>query len=186
MSIQIMMTPHVYCLWAVPVKVQIPVCLAYWLTVCKQLPSGSPVHPSAPAASDHRPCCLWSDPSQSASRSLCIQLASPALFGKPRNQIQQILDQTLEIVRQMTFIASSVFWITSSLRMCCTLCLSIRLCTMSLSPLTGTSSTSWGSALYSQSFRAWRASVNRPENSSASSSLCCLKESPHVCRVPNK
>lgn len=110
MSIQIMMTPHVYCLWAVPVKVQIPVCLAYWLTVCKQLPSGSPVHPSAPAASDHRPCCLWSDPSQSASRSLCIQLASPALFGKPRNQIQQILDQTLEIVkRQMTFIASSVF-----------------------------------------------------------------------------
>lgn len=103
MSIQIMMTLHVYCLWAVPVKVQIPVCLAYWLTVCKQLPSGSPVHPSAPAASDHRPCCLWSDPSQSASRSLCIQLASPALFGKPRYQIQQILNQTLKILHQMIF-----------------------------------------------------------------------------------
>lgn len=70
--------------------------------------------------------------------------------------------------------------------MCCTLCLSIRLCTMSLSPLTGTSSASWGSALYSQSFRAWRASVNRPENSSASSSLCCLKENPHVGQFQNK
>lgn len=60
---------------------------------------------------------------------------------------------------------------------CCTLCLSIRLCTMSLSPQTGTSSASWGSARYSQSFRAWRASVNLPEKSSASSSLCCLRKS---------
>lgn len=60
---------------------------------------------------------------------------------------------------------------------CCTLCLSIRLCTMSLSPQTGTSSASWGSARYSQSFRAWRASVNLPEKSRASSSLCCLRKS---------
>ena len=57
-----------------------------------------------------------------------------------------------------------------------TLCLSIRLLTMSLSPPTGMSSASWGSALYSQSFKAWRASVNLPENNSASSSLCCLTE----------
>lgn len=81
-------TLHVDCQWRVPAKVQLPVCLAYWLTVCKQPPSGSPVHPSAPAASGHWPCCLWSDPLQSASRSLCIQLASLALFGKPKNQIQ--------------------------------------------------------------------------------------------------
>lgn len=46
---------------------------------------------------------------------------------------------------------------------------------MSLSPPTGTSSASWGSALYSQSFKACRASVNLPENSSASSNLCCLR-----------
>ena len=57
-----------------------------------------------------------------------------------------------------------------------TLCLSMRLLTMSLSPPTGTSSASWGSARYNQSFNACRASVNLPENSSASSSLCCLQK----------
>lgn len=182
MSIQIMMTLHVYCLWGVPAKVQLPVYLAYWLTACKQPPSGPPIHPSAPAASDHQPCCLWSDPSQSASGSLCIQLASPALFGKPKNQIQTDSHSNPWYCtsNDIYSILSYLDYRTSSFVICCTLCLSIRLCTMSLSPPTGTSSASWGSALYSQSFRAWRASVNRPENSSASSSLCCLKENPHV------
>lgn len=58
-----------------------------------------------------------------------------------------------------------------------TLWLSIRLRTRSMSPCTGWSSASWGSTLYSQSMRAWRASVNWPENSRASSSLFCLQES---------
>lgn len=57
-----------------------------------------------------------------------------------------------------------------------TLWLSIRLRTRSMSPWTGWSSASCGSTLYSQSVRAWRASVNCPENSSASSSLFCLQE----------
>jgi len=60
-----------------------------------------------------------------------------------------------------------------------TLCLSIRLPTVSLSPPTGMSSASWGSALYSQSLRACRASVKRPENNRASSSLCCLAGGSH-------
>lgn len=59
----------------------------------------------------------------------------------------------------------------------CTLWLSIRLRTRSMSPCTGWSSASWGSTLYSQSMRAWRASVNWPENKRASSSLFCLQES---------
>lgn len=58
-----------------------------------------------------------------------------------------------------------------------TLWLSIRLRTRSMSPCTGWSSASWGSTLYSQSMRAWRASVNWPENNRASSSLFCLQES---------
>lgn len=57
-----------------------------------------------------------------------------------------------------------------------TLWLSIRLRTRSMSPCTGWSSASWGSTLYSQSIRAWRASVNWPENKRASSSLFCLQE----------
>lgn len=56
-----------------------------------------------------------------------------------------------------------------------TLWLSIRLRTRSMSPCTGWSSASWGSTLYNQSIRAWRASVNWPENNKASSSLFCLQ-----------
>lgn len=50
----------------------------------------------------------------------------------------------------------------------------MRLDTKSRSPWTGWSSASWGSTRYSQSTKAWRASANWPENSRASSSLCCL------------
>lgn len=60
---------------------------------------------------------------------------------------------------------------------CLTLWLSMRLRTRSMSPCTGWSSASWGSTLYSQSIRACRASVNCPENNSASSSLFCLRGS---------
>lgn len=51
----------------------------------------------------------------------------------------------------------------------------MRLDTRSRSPWTGWSSASWGSTRYNQSTSAWRASANWPENSRASSSLCCLK-----------
>lgn len=73
-------------LWELPAEVQPPVCLACWLTVCTQPPSGPPVHPSAPAASERQLCCSWSDPSQSASGSWCIRLASPTPFGRPKRR----------------------------------------------------------------------------------------------------
>lgn len=61
-----------------------------------------------------------------------------------------------------------------------TLCESMRLDTRSRSPWTGWSSASWGSTRYNQSTRAWRASANCPENSRASSSLCCLERRRHT------
>lgn len=66
------------------------------------------------------------------------------------------------------------FWVFG-VELFSTLWLSIRLRTRSMSPCTGWSSASWGSTLYNQSIRAWRASVNWPENNKASSSLFCLQ-----------
>lgn len=57
-----------------------------------------------------------------------------------------------------------------------TLWASMRFMTRSRSPCTGWSSASCGSTLYNQSTKACRASMNWPENSRASSNLCCLRK----------
>ena len=61
-----------------------------------------------------------------------------------------------------------------------TLWASMRLLTVSISPWTGCSSDKPGSALESQSKRAWRASLNWPENNRDSSKFLCLKNKKHV------
>jgi len=58
-----------------------------------------------------------------------------------------------------------------------TACSSLRPPTVSVSPCTSWSSPSCGSILYSQSSTAWRASLNCPECSNASSNAFCL----HKC-----
>lgn len=57
-----------------------------------------------------------------------------------------------------------------------TLWASMRFMTRSRSPCTGWSSANCGSTLYNQSTKACKASMNWPENSKASSNLCCLKK----------
>lgn len=167
---------------AVPVVVLPPVLSVWTLRVYIQPPSGPLAPPSAPAASGHQQCFLESDLSLNASGYEYSRHASPTLSGTPKIQIQaKIINLGY---------GNSHFLITPScsLRMCNnelilyngmywkgTLCLSIKLLTKSFSPPIGTSSATCGSALYSQSLSAWRASLNLPENSSASSNLCCLR-----------
>lgn len=57
-----------------------------------------------------------------------------------------------------------------------TLWASMRFMTRSRSPCTGWSSANCGSTLYNQSTKACKASMNWPENSKASSNLCCLRK----------